>query len=385
MSLGVYVHIPYCLQRCTYCDFATYVQSEIAPPDKYVQWLKTEIRLHRFFEPCQLSTVYFGGGTPSLLEPELILSILDELEKNGFVRGPGTEVTIEINPATVTEDKLEKYLNGGINRFSVGAQTFDDRLLRSVNREHSSKQTLETLALLSKYRLNFSFDILFALPGQRLEGLRKDLDIALEQGAAHISPYCLTVPDRHPLSHGRPPEEEQIEMFQLIDQSLSEDGFFQYEISNYAKPGFESRHNLLYWSDKNYWGLGLSAHSYLKTDPPKEIFGVRFWNPNSIGGYQEFICEETLKESPLSLPKTLYEALSWSQSLTDYCHTSLRLDRGLDIESIETRWGLGAKTQVLDRMQRLSTRSWVQAQGNWWRLTSKGRLLSNQVFSEFLF
>jgi oxygen-independent coproporphyrinogen-3 oxidase len=265
MSFGVYIHIPYCIQRCSYCDFSTYVQTEIMPPERYVGLLLEEMKQHSFFQPQPLDTIYFGGGTPSLIEASLIVSLISELEKRGFGRSPGAEVTIEINPATVDEKKLEVYLQHGINRFSVGAQTFDDRLLKRVKREHNAEQTLQTLKLLKKYDLNFSFDILFALPTQTKDGLLRDLEIAVELGAKHISPYCLTVPSGHPLSKARPSEDDQVEMFNMIRDRLEERGYSQYEISNFAIPGFESRHNNLYWSDDEYWGLGLSAHSYYST------------------------------------------------------------------------------------------------------------------------
>ncbi len=158
-KLGVYIHIPYCLQRCTYCDFATYVHNEILPPEKYVDLVRKEISLRAniFSEKFQgktLSTIYFGGGTPSLIPAELIISLISELSKHGFTTGPETEITIEINPATVDPKKLDQYLSAGVNRISVGAQTFHDRLLKSVNREHNAQQTFETLELLRKYKLN---------------------------------------------------------------------------------------------------------------------------------------------------------------------------------------------------------------------------------------
>ena len=154
---GVYIHIPYCLQRCTYCDFATFVHTEIKPPAFYVEQVKKEIaNKAALFKPRVLDTLYFGGGTPSLISAELIVELISELAKFGYTTGPQTEITIEINPATVDEKKLDVYLKAGINRFSVGAQTFSDRLLKMVHREHNSEQTLKTLQLLNKYKLNFS-------------------------------------------------------------------------------------------------------------------------------------------------------------------------------------------------------------------------------------
>lgn len=385
MAFGVYVHIPYCIQRCTYCDFATYEQSKILPPDQYVDLLIKEIRQkHRYYSPQSLDTIYFGGGTPSLIPAPLIVSIIKELGRFGFTTRPDTEITIEINPATVSEEKLKLYLDHGVNRFSVGAQTFDDRLLKMVKREHSAKQTLETLDLLRSYDLNFSFDILFALPSQTVDGLKNDVRIAVEQGAKHISPYCLTVPDGHPLSKGRPLEEEQVEMFDIISSELTGQGFQQYEISNFAIQGFESRHNLLYWIDEPYWGLGLSSHSYSKDTP----WGTRYWNLNSIGEYQNQILHNEGKElvSPSqSLPPDQFEALEIHQALTDFCHTSMRLMRGLNMKQFNEKFPQEISNKVEMIMQRLKQRSLVEFDKGHWSLTREGVVLSNKVFQELTF
>lgn len=386
MSFGIYVHIPYCIQRCTYCDFATYEQFKILPPEQYVELLFEEIRQKKnYFPPRPLDTLYFGGGTPSLIPAELIVAIIQELAKHGFTTGPQTEVTLEINPATVSEKKLHVYLNAGVNRFSVGAQTFDDRLLKMVHREHDSKQTLETLALLRSHNLNFSFDILFALPSQTLEGLKRDVEIAIEQGAKHISPYCLTVPESHPLSKGRPIEDDQVGMFNVISEKLTGKGFHQYEISNFSLPGFESRHNVLYWADQEYWGLGLSAHSYSKRTP----WGTRFWNLSNINEYEKQIRSYEGKSFPSPtnhLPEAQHESLEKHQSLTDFCHTSLRMHKGLDEVRLTEKFGLKSLEKVSAILQRLKGHKWVTLDDDkHWRLTPEGILLSNQIFAELTF
>jgi oxygen-independent coproporphyrinogen-3 oxidase len=385
MAFGVYVHIPYCIQRCTYCDFATYEQSKILPPDQYVQVLFQEIRQkHQYYTPRKLDTLYFGGGTPSLIPAPLIVSIIKELEKFGYTTGPETEVTIEINPATVSEDKLKMYLDNGINRFSVGAQTFDNRLLKMVHREHNAKQTLETLDLLRRYNLNFSFDILFALPSQTLEGLQNDVHIAMEQGASHISPYCLTVPDTHPLAKGRPIEDDQVLMFEHIEQELTKRGFEQYEISNFALPGKESKHNLLYWTDEEYWGLGLSSHSYSR----KTDWGTRYWNLSSIGEYTKQIQADEGKEfqAPHThLPEGQFEVLEKNQALTDFCHTSLRLMRGLRVQELQSKFPEAVSSRVLGLLSDIQRKGWIAEKNGSWSLTREGLVLSNRVFQDLTF
>jgi oxygen-independent coproporphyrinogen-3 oxidase len=386
MSFGIYVHIPYCIQRCTYCDFATYEQSKILPPQKYVELLFEEIRQKKGYYPARpIDTLYFGGGTPSLIPSELIVAIIQELAKHGFTTGPQTEVTIEINPATVDEKKLAMYLSAGVNRFSVGAQTFEDRLLKMVHREHNAQQTLDTLALLRRHNLNFSFDILFALPSQTVEGLTRDVDIAIEQGAKHISPYCLTVPEGHPLSKGRPIEDDQVAMFELISDRLRSRGFQQYEISNFSLPGYESRHNVLYWADDEYWGLGLSAHSYSKQSP----WGLRYWNLSNINEYEKQILESSGKafSSPVEhLPEAQFENLDKHQSLTDFCHTSLRMMRGLDEAKLISKFSLSTADKVLKILRRLQGHQWLQIDDKGhWSLTKEGVLISNQIFAQLTF
>ena len=385
-QFGVYIHIPYCIQRCTYCDFATYVQSEILAPQKYIELVKQEISLRRHLfglrsnSDVQLNTVYFGGGTPSLIPSENIVDLISELNKQGLRTGPQTEITIEINPATVDERKLEHYLKAGINRFSVGAQTFHDHLLKMVKREHSAEQTRQTLFLLKKYNLNFSFDLLFALPTQTLDELKYDVEQAVAIGSSHISPYCLTVPEGHPLSKNRPPEDDQVEMFNLIHESLQKSGFYRYEISNYAKPGLESKHNNLYWTDQSYWGLGLSAHSYSRGPMSSSKWGERFWNPSNINIY-----EKQILSSLSNLPDDQIETLAKHQSLTDFCHTSLRISTGLSLPDLYSKFGSDAHQTVLNRAAKLLETQYLDQKNDRLMLTEKGILISNQIFETFTF
>jgi oxygen-independent coproporphyrinogen III oxidase len=381
MAFGIYVHIPYCIQRCTYCDFATYSQeqlklSQMVPPVQYVELLKKEIAWKNP-GPRQVDSIYFGGGTPSLLPAEMIVSVLDELAKSGLAVTKSSEITIEINPATINEKKMDLYLKHGINRFSVGAQTFNDALLRSVNREHNSEQTRETLRLLKSFGVNYSFDILFSLPGQDAAILRKDLEEVLFFDPPHVSPYCLTVPDNHLLAKARLPEEAQLEMFETIAGELKSAGYQRYEISNFCKPGFASFHNSIYWNDEEYWGIGLSAHSYFKRAP----WGTRFWNPKSIHHYQKLILEKQ------NLPVDHFEALELHQSLSDFCHTSLRRAEGLVGKDFERKFTAGVLQKIKPPLAQLVENGLLETdseRSRWW-LSEKGILLSNQVFGALTF
>lgn len=392
MAFGVYIHIPYCIQRCSYCDFATYEESKILPKWDYVELLCQEISARsRNLAPAHLDTVYFGGGTPSLLSPEQIVTILQALENAGLQRSPGkeqrlaTEVTMEVNPATLTEKDLDALLASGVNRFSVGAQSFDDRLLKSVRREHSAQQTGETLNLLKSKGLNFSADLLFGLPTQDEKILEKDIAALLAFDPAHISPYCLTVPEAHPLRRNQPTDEVQIQMFKIIDQALTQAGYQRYEISNYCKPGFESRHNRLYWEDDSYLGLGLSAHSYL----PGQEWGTRFWNTRNIDEYTSFVkkhCQSPWENSTERLPGEQKELLAPYESLTDFCHTALRQMRGLSEQKLANKFGDKALRLTAGPLKQMLAEGLVErdSEGTW-RLTNEGVFLSNSVFRSLTF
>lgn len=385
MSFGVYFHIPYCLQRCTYCDFATYERSKIMPTDDYVALVRQEIRTRRpGLAHTTMDTIYFGGGTPSLLRPDQIISLIQALENEGLRRSPDCEITIEINPATLSPQNLRELMAFGVNRFSVGAQTFDDRLLKSVHREHDADQTRQTLAMLSEWGVNYSADLLFALPGQDFATLERDVAAMLDFRPPHISPYCLTVPEGHVLSKGRPLDEVQLSMFRHIDEKLRAAGYERYEISNYAQPGFHSRHNSLYWQDQPYWGLGLSAHSYL----PDGEWGTRFWNPPNIKVYEAQVraaAGERWTAPYAGLPGEQRESLAAHEALTDFCHTSLRTAGGLDRRRLEAKFGPVGWRLVAGPLARLAEEDLVRAEDGLFRLSPEGIFVSNAVFRELVF
>lgn len=393
MAFGIYIHIPYCIQRCTYCDFATYEQSSILPPANYIELVLNEIRTYApLLKSKNVDTIYFGGGTPSLIEPQLLNKILKELMNQGFELNPQAEVTIEINPATINSEKLDSYLAMGINRFSVGAQTFKDSHLKFIGREHNTSDTLDTLQQLDRRNLNYSFDILFALPHQTIDDLRQDLEMVKRFNPKHVSPYCLTVPNSNPLAKNRISEEGQGEMFNIIRNFLLENGYLQYEISNFAKPGFESKHNLLYWLDHSYWGIGLSAHSYTQFSK----WGERFWNFNSIQKYTEWASNLT-SDRPKSIltyrPQENFEELAIHQSLTDFCHTSMRVMQGLSLQSAEAKFGSEIASKIENILKNMHKKGWVEQiatsgsefNSTNWKLTESGILISNQVFAELTF
>lgn len=386
MAFGVYIHIPYCRKICPYCDFTKYAMNKIMPPERYVDLLKREIRERAVDVPeRELDTLYFGGGTPSLFEPDLILSILDELAKAGFRWSNATEMTIEIDPATVDQTRLDRYLGLGMNRFSVGAQSFNSRLLNVAGRQHSAQDTVNLLSLLKRNKVNYSFDLLFALPSQTIAELHEDLAKALEFDPPHVSAYCLTVPEGHPMSKGRAPDEEQVEMFNLVETELARAGVLRYEISNFARPGAESRHNMLYWSDQGYWGIGTGAHSYFPQAAP---WGLRFWNAPSINLYEREISSGAERENwrfLQDLPLGQREILAKHQSLTDFCHTSLRVMRGLERNALRLKFGAAVEATVAAIFEQLVEQRLVLPTANGWRLSERGAVMSNSVFEKLTF
>ncbi len=388
---GIYIHIPYCLQICPYCDFAKFEIGKIPDPDHYTQLLLSEIRQkHHLVPKNTVTSVYFGGGTPSILTAAQFQLIISELKRHfrdfsGGALGPGStpEITIEINPGNLDEKKLTTLLELGVNRFSVGSQTFDDKLLKDIGRKHSSKETEETLGLLNKYDVNFSMDLLFALPNQTLETLKRDIEESLRFSPKHVSTYYLNVPEKHSLSKDRPDDDTQVKMFEIIESTLEEYSLHRYEISNYAKSGFESKHNLLYWTDQTYWGIGLSSHSFLDQD--KTAWGTRFWNPKSYEGYEKYI-RELANPNKVSegLSSEQVEVLEKHQSMTEFCYTSLRKMSGLNIDDFEKKYANIPKT-LTHELSVLISKGLLHKEGTVYTLTKEGKILSNLVFERLTF
>ncbi len=385
MSFGLYIHIPYCLQRCHYCDFATYEINTTLDPDSYFQLLKTEIKNRYEKIPYRnLASIYFGGGTPSLVKPQLIIDLIEHLANLGFQISEQTEVTIEINPGTTFEKNLPEYLNSPINRFSVGAQTFNDTLLKACGRKHDASDTSKTLALLKDNQLNFSLDILYGLPNQSLEGLTNDVRTALQFNPKHVSPYNLTLPQSHFLQKDRPTEDTQLAMFNVIKTELEDAGFLQYEISNFSLPEFESVHNNLYWSDEPYWGIGLSAHSYF----PEH--GLRFWNPKAMNSYKRTIDSENGQFSLNDLRKEVlfkdsYEYLKKHENMTDFCHIQLRKRVGMAKVALRKKFDSDLVEIILERLNSLTQEDLIEESETHWRFTDKGLNLSNLVYEKLCF
>lgn len=373
-SFGIYIHIPYCLQKCHYCDFVKFRVDELPPLSEYIKLLLQELALKTVDCSKKVKTLYFGGGTPSLLSIPQIKFIIDEIA-SVYDFEEDIEITIEINPGTFSKNDFKELKNLGVNRYSLGVQTFNPLFLQSCGRLHSKEDSLKDLQNLNDLDINYSADILFGLPNQSLSHLENDLDLLLSFNPKHVSPYNLTLPEGHFFNKGRAEDEVQIEMMELITKKLSEKDIHRYEISNYAKKGFESKHNRNYWEDTEYLGLGMGAHSYLKSS----AWGTRTWNTGNYSKYSDCVANTTR-------PHQKAEILKINEALTDFCHTSLRQIKGMQKEQLLLKFGKDLLPEALwKNLSKLERGGLLSSQGNVWALTSTGIEIPNEVFRELCF
>jgi oxygen-independent coproporphyrinogen-3 oxidase len=377
---GIYIHIPFCRSRCSYCDFATGMyEGELA--ERYVGSVLTEIaRWSEVESPSAVDTIYFGGGTPSLLTPLQIARILTAVHDR-FEVMDGAEVTIEMNPASVSstdelsDQKLRDFHRLGINRVSFGAQTFDDGELKQLGRTHTAADIPATFDRLRAAGFeNLNFDLIAGLPNQTLAGWQRNLDLALKLRPDHLSLYLLDVHEGTPLAdqirrrvRPRPDDDLAGEMYQLMLDEVTAAGYEHYEISNFCLPGSESRHNTKYWNGAAYYGFGCSAHSF---DGERR----RWANEREVAKYVQLI--ET-KQSPVVERTDLNDEDARSESI----FLGLRLMRGLDLETYRTRFGSDLRDRYDADLNRLGEAGLIEIDERSIRLTRRGALLSNEVFA----
>ena len=391
MSFGVYIHVPFCRSKCPYCDFYSVLLRDPEAKEKYTDAVVSEIRsFGRFFEDDadrafikqEPDSIYFGGGTPSLLEPIRIREILKACDDT-FGRAEGREVTLEANPGTVDRDTLKGFRAMGVNRLSLGAQSFDDSVLRKLGRTHKTEETLRAFedARAAGFD-NISIDLIFGIEGQTMEAWEDSLKKVLELEPEHISLYSLefmegTVFTRM-LAEGRMKEtdpEEDRRMYEKAAELLTAAGYVHYEISNFAKPGYESKHNLKYWDLDDYAGFGPGAHSYM-TDADSG-YGQRFFH---AGDLEKYI------KGPTDV--TFMEPNGYADDMVEFTITALRLSRGISKAEFAERFGQEFWSFFGD-LSKLQFRSFVDTgyavedEDNI-RLTLKGFNVSNQILSLFV-
>jgi oxygen-independent coproporphyrinogen III oxidase len=374
-AAGLYVHIPFCSSRCSYCDFATGLyQGELA--ETYVGALVEEIKTSRH-NGARVDTIYFGGGTPSLLAPAQLDRILGTLSSRFEVEA-NSEITLEINPGSVTREKLEAFRSLGINRASFGAQTFDDAELAKLGRSHTAAETLKTFATLRDAGFtNISFDLIAGLPGQTPAGWQRNIEQALTLKPEHLSFYLLEVHSGTPLAeHIRrglqpvPDDDLAGEMYRGLLERACAAGYEHYEISNLCRPGFHSRHNVKYWTAAPYYGFGCSAHSY-------DGHTQRWSNHRDVLKYVKLIengASPVVEEQELTETDVRAEAL----------FLGMRLMSGVDLRRYRESFGVDLRAEHAADLDRFRKAGLLEFDGDLIRLTRTGALLSNEVFAAFV-
>ena len=388
--ISLYIHIPFCETKCPYCDFNTYAAIEPLMPS-YVAALQSEITLWgRLLHSPQVHTVFFGGGTPSYLPATDIRHIMATV-RSAFKLDPNAEVTLEANPGDFSEDKLAKYLDSGIKRLSIGVQSFDDGLLHTLGRRHSARAAVQAYhqALDAGFD-NVSIDLMYGLPYQSIEQWQDTLQQALELSPPHISMYCLTLEGGTPMERwveqGSMPEPDPdlaADMYLMAQDEMRDAGYRHYEISNWALNGRRSEHNLTYWRNKPYLGVGPGAHSYLGC--------YRF---NAIKSPRDYISRmqgATVAdyEAPMnvligSVPIVDdVERIDFPMEMAETMMMGLRLDEGISIIAFTERFGASPHSVYSDTLEELERLELIHIQDDALRLTHRGRMLGNEVFSHF--
>jgi oxygen-independent coproporphyrinogen-3 oxidase len=366
---GLYLHIPFCEHKCIYCDF--YSIEALQPIDEFVNLLKREIGLYAPYGHAEtFSTVFFGGGTPSLLKPQVIGELI-ALLGNTFRLDPGSEITLEANPGTVDLEKLRQYRRAGVNRVSFGIQSFFDDDLRFLTRIHTGDQAIRSVRMAQAAGFdNVSLDLIFALPGQTPDRWERNLRQAVELGPRHISAYSLIVERGTPLSRmvaakqvSPLPIESEAEMYEFTMKFLGESGYEHYEVSNYALPGYRSRHNGNYWNHTNYLGFGPSAHSFWQNR--------RWWNVANLRSYCSGICDNRL-------PVDGEETLTQSELFDESVMLGLR-GEGINLDRLQSAYGVDLISRKASLIERLRSDALVVIDRRFLKLTDKGYLFCDEI------
>jgi oxygen-independent coproporphyrinogen-3 oxidase len=365
---GIYIHIPFCKKACHYCNFHFSTSLQNAPELFKAIEKEIEIRSEEMNE--EIKTIYFGGGTPSLIDNNSIANILEQLKKY-FTINTNAEITLEANPDDISIEKAKSWKDLGINRFSLGIQSFEDNYLQWMNRAHSASQSFEAIEIIRETGFeNFSIDLIYGTPGQTTEGWTKDLQTTIDLKIPHLSCYALTVEEKTALHHliekGEKENvnpEEQAERFELLMKLTSDAGYCHYEISNFALPGYESKHNSSYWEGVPYMGIGPSAHSY---DGIK-----RKWNIANNISYTKAI----LDNSPLFEE----EILSKNDRFNEYCMTALRRSKGIEKQKIISLGGLEGLSIINKMILPYIESNKVIEDENSWKLTNEGRFFADGI------
>ena len=386
-NIGLYIHIPFCKKKCEYCDFCSYAGKENLIND-YVKWLKYEIKEvgegnkldyeNRLDKLAIVKTIYIGGGTPSVIESGHISQIMDCVKEN-YTLSDNVETTIEVNPGTVSKEKLLTYKNSGINRLSIGLQETHDNLIKELGRIHTYDDFLNTYNLAREVGFdNINVDLMLALPKQSMNDLKESLNRIIKINPEHISVYSLIIEEGTPFYDKYmsnkiilPEEEEERKMYWLAKRKLEEAGYIHYEISNFAKKGYESRHNLSCWNQEEYVGCGVSAHSYTNN--------VRY---SIIDSIEEYISNfESSNEADNII---FHEKQNKESKMKEFMMLGLRKIDGVQIQNFKSKFRENPIFTYRKELEKLVNEDLLEIDGDCIKLTSKGLDLANLVWEEFV-
>lgn len=385
-QIGLYIHIPFCKQKCSYCDFCSYANKE-SFIKRYIQCVLKEIievgnNNKIDFENGKddlfsVKTIYIGGGTPSLIESKYIVQIMEEIKSN-FELDENAEITIEVNPGTVTLEKLEDYNKVGINRLSIGLQSTHEHLLKEIGRIHTYLDFLDTFRFAREAGFeNINVDLMIGLPNQTLEEVKDSIEEIVSMEPEHISVYSLILEENTPLfkkvEEGLelPNEDLERKMYWAVKQTLEQNNYIHYEISNFAKKGYESKHNLDCWNQKEYIGFGIAAHSYTN--------GIRYSNIENIEQYIKNYDEDKTEENLVFHEKQDMEAMQ-----KEYMLLGLRKIDGVSIQEFKIKFVANPVFLYHDKLEKLVNEELVEIDGDQIKLTNKGLDLANIVWEEFV-
>lgn len=367
--LGLYVHIPFCLRKCNYCDFCSFADISAKSRKSYIEALIKEIVSYKREEKLAVDTVFFGGGTPSLLTSCEFSKIMDAV-RSTFTLYDNTEITVEVNPKTLTEEKIRAFVLEGVNRISIGMQTVHENERLILGRIHDYNDFEKCCSMVKNAGIdNFSVDIMYGIPEQTIESFEETLRAVIAKKPCHISCYGLIIEKGTPFHENvdklaLPSEDSECDMYELAARMLRDNGYVHYEISNYALKGFESRHNMKYWKLDEYIGVGLNAHSFFE--------GRRYFNTNDLSAY---VKDEGVREC---------DAIDCDSMAYDYVMLGLRLGMGISLSEYKERFDADFYASRRDKISRFEELGYITLEGDRLSLTEKGFYVSNTILTELL-
>lgn len=387
-NIGIYIHIPFCKKKCEYCDFKSYVGKENLI-DRYIKWVNHELKEvgegnkidyeNNIDDLIIVKTIYIGGGTPSILPPKYISDILRTVKENYTIDNENLEVTIEVNPGTVDEEKLMEYKKSGVNRLSIGLQATQNRVLNVLGRIHTYNDFLVTYNSARKIGFdNINVDLMLGIPGQSLEDVQESVEKIIKLSPEHISTYSLIIEEGTPFYKklekneiNLPGEEIERKMYWLVKRKLEDAGYVHYEISNFAKRGYESKHNLACWNQEEYVGVGAAAHSYTNN--------VRYSNICEI---EEYInnYENDMETNNFEF----HEKQTKDSKMKEFMMLGLRKINGIKIQDFKNKFGENPIYLYKKELDKLVNENLLEIDGDVIKLTEKGLDLANLVWEEFV-